>query len=126
MLGMLLSGCLPGYTRINVSTLTTTNQGAPLYMLVRAVDPKAYLTESYQTVASRVIDPDASVLQSAVLYPGQHRTMWLKQPKKLKLAVYFLFTSPSGGSNWRRLFDPVPLRINLALEENQIKPETQR
>lgn len=116
------AGCVPGYVRFTVDAPPTANQGLPVYMLVRTVDDKAYLGQSYQVVAAKVTEPDPSVLRSLVIYPDSRVEVRVKKPDKGGMAVYFLFTAP--GERWKTLLpQPLPLSVALRLESNQIKRE---
>ena len=67
---LLASGCGPSHLTLNVRSPAGINQGRPLYMVVRAVDSKKYLSETYSDVAAKVVAPDDSVIETAVVYPG--------------------------------------------------------
>ena len=104
-LAALLAGCGPGQVSLSIKSPPGTNMGRPLYMLVRQVDPKQYADEAYSEVASRVGTPDATVLQTAVIYPGTIQRFHVKAPKEGgAMAVSFLFTAPDG--NWQMLLSP--------------------
>ncbi len=119
----LCTGCVPGYVRITVDAPAQTNGAVPLRMLVRAVDPKDFASESYSEVASKITAPDASVLRAEVVYPGTLRTFYLKKPQKGGLGLYFLFTAPGG--TWRTLLDsPLPAAVRAQLDGNQIHEES--
>ena len=116
------TGCFPGYLKLKVTSEPTTNNEAPFYMVVRSVDSKAFLVESYGDVAPKVVTPDNTVLKSVLLYPGTPATVWVKVPKKAGVGVYFLFTAPS--EPWRILFEePVPSTADLELQGNRLRPE---
>lgn len=111
-----LIGCAPSPFKINVQSVATMNQNRPLYMVVRNVDQKTFLTESYQTVASQVITPDPSVVQSEVVFPGSKREIEIPTQTKTPVAIYFLFTAPASGQSWKILIDqPLPDRVDLQL-----------
>lgn len=98
-------GCGPSQVSLSIKSPPGTNMGRPLYMLVRQVDPKQYANEAYSEVASRVGTPDATVLQTAVIYPGTIQRFQVKAPKEGgAMAVSFLFTAPDG--NWQMLLSP--------------------
>ena len=111
-----LSGCAPSPLKIGVQSAATMNQDRPLYMVVRNVDQKTFLTESYQTVANQVITPDPSVVQSEVVFPGSKHELEMPKQSKTPVAVYFLFTTPAPGTSWKILIDqPLPDRVDLQL-----------
>lgn len=117
---LLASGCTSTHLTVHVRSPAGTNQGRPLHMVVRTVDAQKYLTETYADVATKVVAPDDSVLQSTVVYPGT--TMWVrvKLPEETSVAVSFLFTTPDGA--WQSLLDvPVPTNVEFELLEGRIK-----
>jgi hypothetical protein len=114
------AGCVPGQLTINVKAAPNTNQSRPVYMVVRAVDPKAYLSQSYDEVVAKVVSPDDAVLHSAVVYPGKTRQVNVQVPQALPVAVSFLFTSPDGA--WQTLLDAmVPGTVDIELEGSRIQ-----
>ena len=116
---MLLGACAPSHLNLSVRSPAGSNQGRPLYMLVRKVDSKQYASESYSEVASKVVDPDESVLQREVIYPGTLRRVQVKLPAESPLAVYFLFTTPDGA--WKMLLEPpVKSSLDIELEGNRM------
>jgi hypothetical protein len=123
-LGLLVAlwgtGCVPGQLTINVRAAPNTNQSRPVYMVVRTVDPKAYLSQSYDEVVSKVVSPDDAVLHSSVVYPGKTRQVSVRVPQALPVAVSFLFTSPDGA--WQTLLDAmVPGTVDIELEGSRIQ-----
>jgi hypothetical protein len=118
VLGLVLGlcGCIPGYVRLSVTTSDDTNKRQPLYMLVRALPRKAYLTETYADVAAKLSEQDATVLRKELIVPGKKRTLYIKQPKEA-LCVYFMFTEPGG--SWRTIVDPpLPWQVKTELRGN--------
>jgi hypothetical protein len=117
-----LTACGAPTLTLQVQSADVMNQGRPLYMLVRNVDQKTFLTESYQTVASQVVTPDASVIDSEVIFPGSSRRFEVSRQSKTPVAVYFLFTSPAPGTDWKHLIDqPLPAQQSFALGTNAIE-----
>lgn len=120
---LLLAACQPSTLSLNVKAPPGTNQGRPLYMLVRKVDPKQYAVESYAEVASRVVQPDASVIMSELIYPGTLQRLKVKIPEDSPLAVSFLFTAPDG--NWQTFVNsPIPGSLDIDLFEGRIQAGT--
>ncbi|MCY1075139.1 hypothetical protein [Archangium lansingense] len=120
---LVLGGCLPGHLSLSVKSPAGSNEGRPLYMLVRKVDAKQYASETYSEVAARVVDPDESVLQREVIYPGTLQNIRVKLPPESPVAVYFLFTTPDGPS-WQVLLEPpVKSSLDIELEGNRIRAE---
>src|SRR5579883_2793390 len=89
---LLLGGCFPGYVHVTVRADPATNDGKPLFMLVRKVLRPVYLAESYQAVSAKIVDSDESVLENKVIYPGRTLHIFIKEPKKESLGVYFFFS----------------------------------
>lgn len=111
---LLLMGCASNQLRLSVKSPPGTNDGRPMYMLVRRMeDPKQYASEAYSEVAAKVGSPDAAVLQTAVIYPGTIQRFQVKVPKESAVAVSFLFTAPDG--NWQTLITP-PLASSVEIE----------
>ncbi len=123
----LLSGCLPGYLRMDIHAPQGLNDSTPLHFLVREVDTQQYRTESYDSVAMLVAQRDASVLRSKVLYAKNKsltERLWIKPSGKKAVAVYFLFTHPQGP--WKMLFEaPIPYTTSVELDPHSIKPKGQ-
>lgn len=116
---LLLGACSPSSISLNVKSPPGTNLGRPMYMLVRQVDPKQYANEAYSEVAAKVGAPDASVLQTVVIYPGTIQRFQVKPPEDGALAVSFLFTAPDG--NWQLLLSPpAPSAVDIELTVSRI------
>lgn len=98
---------------------STTNQGRPLYALVRAVTLKQFVEDQYGDVAQLVVNPDDTVLTSFVVFPGVDQTITIDRPAKGGIAVYFLFTSATGAS-WKRLYDSPGSKIRIELGDREI------
>jgi hypothetical protein len=89
-------------------------------MVVRTVDSKKYLSETYSDVAAKVVAPDDSVIETAVVYPGGEKSLRVKIPEETSVAVSFLFTAPDGA--WQALLDaPVPRSVDFDLLESRIR-----
>lgn len=123
----MLSGCLPGYLRLDVRAPQGLNDSTPMHLLVREVEPMQYRTESYDAVSMLAVQPDKSVLRNKVFYAKKKSItdrMWIKVSGKKAVAVYFLFTRPQGP--WKMLFDlPVPYTSSVDLDPHSIKPRGQ-
>lgn len=119
VLPLLLAACHPASLQLRINAPPGTNQGRPLYMLVRKVDPKQYAAESYGEVSARVIQADANVVYSEIIYPGTLRRLDVKVPQDASLAVSFLFTAPDG--KWQEfLGTPLPPSLDVDLREGRI------
>ena len=122
-----LSGCLPGYLRMDISAPQGLNDSTPMHFLVREVDAQQYRTESYDSVSMLAVQRNDSVLRSKVLYAKNKsisERLWLKVSGKKAVAVYFLFTNPKGP--WKMLFElPLPYSTSVQLDPHSIKPRGQ-
>ncbi|WP_052420317.1 hypothetical protein [Hyalangium minutum] len=117
---LLASGCASNHITVHVKPSAGTNQGRPMYMVVRTVDSKKYLSETYTDVVAKVVTPDDSVLETSVVYPGAEKSLKIKVPEESAVAVSFLFTAPDGA--WQALVDaPLPGSVNFELLESRIK-----
>jgi hypothetical protein len=88
-------GCAP-QIKLTVKPNDELNGRRPCYILVRNVDEKTYLEETYQSAAAKVMAPDDSVLKAAVVFPGKPQVIKLSQPAKGQVAVYVFFYRPDG------------------------------
>ncbi|MDY7233078.1 hypothetical protein [Hyalangium rubrum] len=117
---LLAVGCAPAHLTVNIKSPADSNEGRPLYMVIREVDPKQYLADTYVDVAAKVVTPDKTVLQTVVIYPGTTKQVRVKKPPELPVAIAFLFTTPDGA--WQTLLDvPLPEKVELELLENRIR-----
>ena len=121
MVGLLglLAGCGTPMLQLTVTSDGDVNQQRTLYMLIRTVDAKQYLTESYATVAAQVVTPDASVLASKVLLSPPPSPLKIPITDAKPLAIYFLFTTPAG--DWKTLQEPpFPKHLMITLGPGRI------
>jgi hypothetical protein len=118
---LVVGSCAAPSLTVNVKAPAGTNQGRPLYMLIRTVS-KTSMTEGYADVAAKVITPDDSVLQTVVIYPSRTRQVKIPLPPEQAVAVSFLFTTPNGA--WQALLDvPVPKTVDIELQESRIRTD---
>ena len=118
----LVAGCIPGHLALSVRSPSGTNHGRPLYMVVRKVDAKQYATQTYADVASKVVAPDASVLQTEVIYPGTLQRIQLKVPADSPVAISFLFTNPDGA--WQVLVPKPTPSIDIELADGRVQTDS--
>ena len=117
----LLSGCATSL-RLEVQSSEKTNGGRPLYMMVRAVDSRALLTEDYASASALVFThpPDKSVQKVQTVLPGKPLVLNLPRPEETELALYFFFTQP--GDKWRvPLNQPLPSDVVVELGGSNVK-----
>jgi hypothetical protein len=108
------AGCAHGRRTLTLDPSPQANGGRPFYILVRAVNEKAFFGESYQTVAQSLFPQtnDPSVRLVRLLWPGRQETARVTIADSDSFAVYAFFTQP--GDPWRLLLSP-PLRKDYAL-----------
>ena len=88
-----LPGC-GGSTRELRLTLTPAadmNDARSCYVLARAIDGKAFSTETYDDVAGMAMAPDDSVLSALAVLPGVRQVLMVPLPEKGRVAIYALF-----------------------------------
>ena len=118
---VVVGSCAAPSLTVNGKAPAGTNQGRPLYMLIRTVS-KTSMTEGYADVAAKVISPDDSVLQTVVIYPSRTKQVKIPLPPEQAVAVSFLFTTPNGA--WQALLDvPVPKTVDIELQESRIRTD---
>ncbi len=118
---LLLAGCETTTFYIEVDSETDTNQGRPVYVVVRRVDETAFLTETYEEVASSVFKTpqDPTLVLKEALIPGESWETEMEIPTDPRIAIYFMFTEP--GDRWKTLLkQPYPDGVSFELSKNQI------
>lgn len=116
----LAMGC-SSQMRLEVRPDDALNEHRPTYLLVRNVDSKTYLEETYQTAATKVMAPDDSVLKSAVVFPGTAQDIEVSPPSKGQVAVYVFFYRPKG--DWKAILPSSAKRYELKLEGDRLRVE---
>lgn len=106
---------------IRVRSTVLTNDGRPLYGVVRAVSLKDFVEDGYQGVADLVVEPDDSVLTTFMVFPGIEFDTQIPKPEAKTVAIYCLFTEATGGS-WKRLFEE-PESIDVSLGADRLEHE---
>jgi len=97
------------------------NKGNPVYVLIRSVNEKSFLTESYQDVTSIVFKdpPDPSILAYKVILPGQKQKVRVEKPADTPVGIYCLYTEPD--EQWKMMLpQPLHSRYLILLEKNKI------
>lgn len=97
----------PQKTTVQVKTTSSSNCGAPLYVLIKTTDFSNFLVDDYQKIAQMVTfppeDEDPSCFQIFCMVPGSTKTLRFVIPEEESIAIYCLFTNP--GPCWKRIFD---------------------
>ncbi len=112
---------------LNVHSVSKANDGQLFYMVVRDINQKQFLTDTYQAVAGMVFaDPqDSSVLSAQAIFPGRDHTLTVTQPAKNLLAVYFLFTNPGG--HWKKMVSqPLGTAYEINIDKDQVKIDVKK
>lgn len=93
----------------------TANDGRPLYLMVREVNKKTFLTEYYDEVANLLHAENRNevLLGWSLILPGQRKEVKIPKPEESDIAVYGMFTDP--GSSWKVRI-PVPFRKNYVIK----------
>jgi hypothetical protein len=124
----LLSACAggpepPPPLKFNVRAEYQANNGRLFYLLIRGVNEKQFMLESYQDIAAKAFadPPDPSVLGVFSVVPGSKQECTVTQPAQGTVALYFLLTQP--GQQWKRLLS-TPLDDEYDIEvgaDNQVR-----
>jgi len=99
-----------------------TNDGQPMYVLLRIVNKKDFIIESYDQIANMVFDdsPKQNLLAWQLVIPGETTKVRIDRPEKVLVAVYALFTRP--GEKWKVIFgEPFEKKYNIVLLENELQ-----
>lgn len=125
LLGLALSaitGCAPATTRITVHSSPRTNDGAPMYLMVRSWDGKPTFGERYQEVAAKTFldPPDPTVLATRPIVPGADKTtVTIDAEANKEIILYFFFTTP--GPGWQTpVRRPLPAEIDVFLGRHDV------
>ena len=116
-----LSGCT-SIMRVRIETDPQTNSGAPFTVVVQRADPNALPSNDYREISESVFKatPQSSVVQQAVVLPGQSTFLEITAPDEELLVVYFLFTDP--GPRWYFPFQqPLPGEVVIELKGHEIE-----
>jgi azurin len=121
-LALASAGCATT-TRITIHSTDRTNDGAPMYMMVRSWDGKPTFNERYQEVAAKafVEPPDATVLATKPILPGEEKTtVTINADTAKEIIVYFFFTDP--GPGWQiPVRRPLPADIDIDLGRHDVE-----
>ena len=114
-------GCGAAQVVFDVRPDDALNGQRPCYLVVRNVDSKTYLEETYQTAAAQVTSPDDSVLESAVLFPGTRKELKVAPPSKGMVAVYAFFYRPAG--DWKAILPSSEASYEVVLQGSRLRVE---
>jgi predicted component of type VI protein secretion system len=116
-----LSGCT-SIMRMKIETDPKTNAGAPFTVVVQRADPNALPSNDYREISESIFknSADSSIVQQAVILPGQSTFLEITAPEEELLVVYFLFTDP--GPRWYFPFQhPLPGEVVIELKGHEIE-----
>ncbi len=100
----------------------SVNDQQPVYMVIRKVNKKNFLTENYDAIADMVYaePPDESLLTWSILMPGKNETILVAKPDTLSIGVYVLFTQP--GEKWKMLLEkPLGSEYKIDIKNNALE-----
>jgi predicted component of type VI protein secretion system len=95
-----------------------------VYIVIRKMNQKVFLSESYDDVANTVFaEPrDQSLLAWRILMPGQEEKIKLEiiKPDEVNIGVYGLFANP--GKNWKLLLEtPLESKYSIKVRESDLE-----
>jgi predicted component of type VI protein secretion system len=106
-----------------IKTTQETNQGAPLYVVLRETNMAQFLIQDYHEIAAQSFwkEENQPGTVKMVLIPGSTNKITLPVPGKDKsVGVYFLFTNP--GESWKYILDkPKAEKVKILLGEREYK-----
>ena len=116
----LLIGCAsdgpppPEPVSLYVNASVNVNDSRMVYMIIRDVNAKQFIDESYNEVASKAFPKtdDPTLLGAHPIFPGEKREFTFMTPAKGIPAIYFLFTEP--GPYWKSQFE-LPLQSSYGI-----------
>lgn len=90
---------------IVVRASADSNDGRPVYVVVRVVDEQGFIEDGYAKVAAMVVEPDESVLATLLVFPGTVvvRELELEAMPEM-IGVYGLFSVVEDGG-WKVLIE---------------------
>ncbi|WP_035240853.1 hypothetical protein [Desulfobacter vibrioformis] len=124
MLLMAAFGCSSKVPTIKfkVTSEKITNEGQPVYLLIRTLKGSEFVTDDYDTIAALVhaSPTDDSIVSTEFIIPGRTRKLTVSKPDDKDLGVYCLFTKPD--AQWKLLLQkPLKKKYVIRLENNAIR-----
>ncbi|MCH2205665.1 MAG: hypothetical protein MK132_07330 [Lentisphaerales bacterium] len=107
---------------MTITSRDDTNSGRLMYILVRNVTRKAFVSEKYDDVSKRVFadPPDSSVLVQKAIIPGKSLQLTFDDKRK-DIAVYCFFSNPGKFWNTYIPFNPEKDSHYIELGDHQIQ-----
>lgn len=106
--------------KFSVKADETSNNGQPVYMVVRTVNSSDFVSEDYQSVADLIMKnpPDQTVLLTQLILPDRKTKFKIDKPDNRSLAVYCMFTDPD---QWKVFLDkPLEKKYTFILENSNV------
>lgn len=117
----------PPQMTITVETNSKINGGQVFYFVMRSINEKQFLTDTYQAVAGIVFadPPDSSVLASQAIFPGLRQTFKVPQPTQNSVGFYFMFTDPA--DEWKKIISqPLATGYTIHIDKDQVEVLAQK
>ena len=108
--------------QFKVKSQKITNEGQPVYLLVRTIDGSEFVTDDYDTIAAlfHTIPTDESIVSTEFIIPGKTKKFVISKPDNKDLGVYCMFTKPN--AQWKLLIQkPLKKKYVILLESNEIQ-----
>jgi hypothetical protein len=101
-----------------------SNEERSVYIVIRKVNKKVFLDESYDDVTNTVYaEPrDQSLLAWRILMPGKKEkfTLEIIKPDEVNIGIYGLFANP--GKNWKLFLEtPLESKYSIKIKENNLE-----
>jgi len=113
----------PPPLKFDVVADPSANGGRLFYFMVRGVNEKQFMLDSYQDIAGKAFadPPDPAVLGVFSVVPGAEQEYTVVKPAQGTVALYFLLTQP--GTQWKRLLSvPLADEYDVAVAaDNQVR-----
>jgi len=91
------------YAYVHMTSYPDSNNGRPVYVMVREVNKSNFLVDYYGDIAELIYadkdKKDESVLGWVMVKPGEKTELKVRRNEGAELAFYGLFTEP--GDNWK-------------------------
>gem|GEM_PF-4087965 len=107
----------PITTELGLHPVPHANAGRPFRVVVRSVSQEQFAASTYAEVARLVTDPDETVLEGVLVFPGQAQHLSLEH--RGPIAVYALFTDTKDNDRWKFLIDDEE-HVELVLGPNTV------
>lgn len=117
-----LCGCAGKGITFRIMPDESTNNGQPLYIVIREVNKKSFLIEDYEEIADllHADPPDESLLAWHVVLPGKKEKIKVERPIKSDVGIYGMFTRPE--ENWKIMLErPLRPKYEIIIRDNSLE-----